>query len=175
MVSRYHPLLVTLHWLLALLIGGLLVFGLFVLSETPNASPDKIALLMWHMALGMAVFALTVLRLVVRWRTKHPAPADNDIVGHAGRLTHWALYVLVISMAATGLATAVTARLNEIVFAGSGEPLPASFEDFLTWQLHSMLAVAIAILIAIHVGAVAYHARKGDRTLRRMAWIGELR
>ena len=38
-VSRYHPLLVTLHWVLAVLIIAALVMGFFVLAAMPNVDP----------------------------------------------------------------------------------------------------------------------------------------
>ena len=49
-VCRYHPLLVTLHWALALLIIAALTSGFFALAATPNADSQKIAVLWWHMA-----------------------------------------------------------------------------------------------------------------------------
>ncbi len=39
---RYHPALVILHWLLALLVVVALATGTFVLKEMPNDSIDKI-------------------------------------------------------------------------------------------------------------------------------------
>ena len=37
--SRYQPVLVALHWLLALMIIGLLCLGFFVLANMPNTDP----------------------------------------------------------------------------------------------------------------------------------------
>jgi cytochrome b561 len=39
LVSRYHPLLVTLHWLLAALIVATLCIGFFLLAPMPNIDP----------------------------------------------------------------------------------------------------------------------------------------
>jgi hypothetical protein len=41
--SRYHPVLVTLHWLLAVLILAALAVGFFALAAMENADPRKIA------------------------------------------------------------------------------------------------------------------------------------
>jgi cytochrome b561 len=49
-VSRYHPLLVTLHWVLAVLIIAALAVGFFRLAATPNSDPQKIGVLRVHMA-----------------------------------------------------------------------------------------------------------------------------
>src|ERR1700737_685980 len=39
LVSRYHPLLVLLHWLLAVLIVAMLCIGFMVLEPMPNVDP----------------------------------------------------------------------------------------------------------------------------------------
>jgi cytochrome b561-like protein len=62
LVSRYHPLLVTLHWLLAVLILAALAVGFFALAAMENADPRKIAVLRWHMAGGMLILALMIIR-----------------------------------------------------------------------------------------------------------------
>jgi len=40
-VRRYHPAMLVLHWLVALLVLLGLAMGAFVLSALPNSSPDK--------------------------------------------------------------------------------------------------------------------------------------
>lgn len=40
-MTRYHPFLVVLHWLLAAMIIGGLIMGGNVLAKTPNADPEK--------------------------------------------------------------------------------------------------------------------------------------
>jgi len=51
-VSRYHPVLVVLHWFLALLIIAMLSLGELALVKIPNASPMKLKGLSSHMAAG---------------------------------------------------------------------------------------------------------------------------
>jgi hypothetical protein len=41
LVSRYHPLLVTLHWLLAVLIIAMLCIGFLVLAPMASTDPQK--------------------------------------------------------------------------------------------------------------------------------------
>jgi cytochrome b561 len=114
---------------------------------------------------------LMLLRLIMRLVTRHPAPVTS---GHAGlnrlaRLIHWAFYGLVLLMATTGLATAVLAKLNEIVFAESGAPLPEHLSIYPTRVAHGYLAWVFVILIALHVVAALYHhLLRGDGLLGRM-------
>ena len=74
-------------------------------------------------------------------------------------------------MAGTGFATALAAGLPEIVFAGSGAPLPKSFAAYPTFQAHFWLAVVLAAFVVLHVGAPLYHqlVRK-DGLLARMSF-----
>lgn len=172
-VVRYHPLLVVLHWLLALLIPGLLALGFFGLATTPNTDPQKIALLRWHMAGGALALALMPVRFLVRMRSLRPARATT---GHApldrmAPVSHYGFYVLVLLMAVSGFETAFLAGLPAIVFGGSGAPLPASFMDYAPRVVHGVLALVLVALIAVHVSAALYHqlVRK-DHLLRRMSF-----
>jgi cytochrome b561 len=77
LVSRYHPLLVLLHWLFAALIVAMLCIGFMVLEPMPNIDPQKIDILLIHMSVGILIFALMVVRFVIRMRTSRPAPATT--------------------------------------------------------------------------------------------------
>ena len=162
--SRYHPLLVVLHWLLAVLILTALAVGFFGLAAMPNADPAKIAVLRWHMAGGMLILALMLVRLVVRLVTAKPAPAN-----HLASLVHYGFYLLVVLMVGTGFATGLLAGLPDIVFAGSGAPLPATFAVYPTFQAHFWLATLLAVFIVLHVLAALHHQLvQRDGLLRRM-------
>ena len=150
--SRYHPLLVALHWLLAALILAALAVGFFGLAAMPNADPAKIAVLRWHMAGGMLILALMLVRFVVRLVTAKPAPANR-----LAPLVHYGFYLLVVLMVGTGFATGLLAGLPEIVFAQSGAPLPATFAAYPTFQAHFWLATLLVVVIVLHVGAALYH------------------
>ncbi|PHQ97361.1 MAG: cytochrome B [Marinosulfonomonas sp.] len=173
-MSRYHPALVALHWILALLIIGGLIMGGNVLANTPNTDPFKLTALTAHMSVGITILALMLIRLVVRLSTRKPPHADigNALANRTGVWTHWAFYLLVIAMCASGLATASIAGLPAIVFGGSGDPLPANFDDIASRAAHGVLATLLSILIALHVAAGLYHQYiRKDRLFARM-WFG---
>lgn len=158
-MKRYHPLLVSLHWLVAILVIGSLFMGEFILEEISNTDPFKVTALFAHMAIGLSVLVLMLVRLIVRHFTKRPPEAD---IGHAtlnklGRWAHWALYILVIAMAGSGLATAQLAGLPDIVFGGSGAPLPKDFSNFAPQNVHDFLAGILGWLILAHVAAALFH------------------
>jgi cytochrome b561 len=174
LVSRHHPLLVALHWLLAFLIIAMLCAGFFLLAPMPNIDPQKIGVLLVHMSLGMLILGLMVIRFIVRLATAKPADATT---GHAAldsgaRLAHYGFYLLVVLMAGTGLATAILAGLNRSVFQKTGEALPATFAAYPTFTAHFYLALLLAGLIIVHVTAALYHQFGiRDHLLRRM-WFG---
>ena len=164
--SRYHPVLVTLHWLLAVLIVAALVVGFAILASMDNAEPRKIVVLRVHMAVGTLILFLMIVRFVVRLRTARPAAANRPAL-----VVHYGFYVLVILAAGTGFATAIAAGLPEIVFGNSGDPLPKSFAAYPAWQAHFWLGLLLAGVIVLHVLAALYHQFLAkDRLLGRMAF-----
>lgn len=169
-MTRYHPALVALHWLLAALILFSLAMGTLSLKEIPNASPDKVFALRGHMVLGIAILVLMAVRFAVRLGTARPLPAGNAFLDRLAPVAHYGLYVLVILMAASGIALALQAGLPEIVFGGAGS-LPESFSAFTPRAVHGLLARLLLALIALHVVAALYHQFvRRDSLLRRMAF-----
>jgi cytochrome b561 len=172
-VSRYHPWLVTLHWLLAALIIVMLMVAFFVLGRLPTANPRTLELLIWHMSGGTLILVLTLLRLVVRVRTARPAAATigNRFLDHLAPITHYGFYVLILLVIGTGLATAIQAGLYGIVFQHSGQPLPQHFVIYRPFVAHAILALALAGLVILHMLAAFYHQLiRKDRLLGRMCF-----
>lgn len=171
-VSRYHPLLVALHWLLALMIIAALALGALVLVKIPNSDPMKIDALRQHMTAGVLILALMLVRLLVRTRTTHPAPASagNALLNKLGWASHRLFYPFVIGMAGSGIIMAVEANLPAIVFGGHGS-LPPDFWAFTPRIFHYVFSRFLMALIALHVAGALYHTFfLKDRLLRRMGF-----
>jgi cytochrome b561 len=170
--SRYQPVLVALHWLLALMITGLLCLGFFVLADMPNTDPKKLDILTWHMAGGMFVLALMVLRFVIRLWSARPATATigSPPLDRLASIAHTGLYVIVFLMIASGW---FTGWLISGVFQRNGESLPNSFAVFPTFQAHAVLATLLVILIAGHISAALYHQFVLKDGIFRRMWFGK--
>ncbi len=171
-VSRYHPILVALHWFLALLIIAALALGALVMVKIPNTDPMKIEALRSHMAGGVLILSLMLVRLFVRTRTTHPdvATTGKRNLDRVAWLSHRLFYVAVVGMGASGLIMALQARLPQIVFAHRGA-LPTSFWVFPIRYVHYGFSRLLMALIALHVVGALYHTFVlRDRLLRRMGF-----
>lgn len=173
--ARYHPLLVGLHWLIAIILVITLGMGTFVLEGMPNTEPEKIAALKGHMIFGVIILLLTIIRLIVKIKTPKPAKASsgNALLDKLASGIHHGFYLLIILMAFSGLGTAVLAGLPEIVFGGSGQPLPKDFFEYPPRIGHAIIAKLLMLFVALHVAGAIYHQfRLRDRLLSRM-WFGK--
>jgi cytochrome b561 len=170
--SRYQPALVALHWLLALMIIGLLCLGFFVLAKMPNADPRKLDILVWHMSGGMLVFVLMILRTIIRRWSARPATAvtGSPLLDRLASMAHTSFYAIVFLMIATGW---TTGWLISGVFQPNGGPLPDTFAVFPSFQAHAVLATLLAILIVVHVAAALYHQLVLKDGLFRRMWFGK--
>jgi cytochrome b561 len=171
LASRYQPVLVALHWLIALMIIGLLCLGFFVLANMPNSDPNKLDILVWHMAGGMVVLVLMIPRFIIRVRSARPAAATtgSPVLDRLAPIAHDSLYVVVFSMIATGW---TTGWLISGVFQPNGGSLPSSFAVFPSFQAHAVLAALLAFLIAAHIAAALYHQFVLKDGLFRRMWFG---
>jgi len=174
-MQKYYPLLVAIHWLMALMILMALAAGGLVLANMPPDSPDKVQGLAGHMTVGMAIGVLLILRLVTRLRSTHPphARTGNDLLDQVGRWTHWGFYLLVAGMVLSGLVTALGLGLFPIVYGGASETLPSELATFAPRVAHGFVSKLLAALIALHIAAALYHHFiLKDGLLRRM-WFGK--
>ncbi|MGB0440521.1 MAG: cytochrome b [Paracoccaceae bacterium] len=173
-MTRYHPVLIALHWVVAVLILGALLVGGPMLEDTPNSSPDKVGALFGHMTVGLVILGLMGLRLIVKIATPAPAHADtgHGLLDRLGDVSHWGFYALVLGVVLSGVGIARGADLFAIVYGGSGAPLPDSFADLGARVGHGILTKVLLALVGLHVAGWAYHQFiLKDGLIRRM-WFG---
>ena len=155
---KYPMSMRVLHWLTALLFIPMLAGGYFWLRTMPSDDPQKLDALMYHMAVGVVVVTLTLIRLVLRWRTAHPENTGLAL------WVHRAFYALIFLMPVSGFTMVFSARLNDIVFARNGAPLPADMSTITGHWFHGLFALGLAVLIALHIAG----AFKDRATIKRM-------
>lgn len=157
-MTRYHPLLVVLHWLMAVLVILSLVSG-------------GIAPLAFHVASGAAILFLLLMRVATRLRVGVPRPVDTR--GLQARLAHWmhlGLYALLFGVLASGIGLAVQADLPQVM--SGAKPHGASLAASPMYAAHAALTVLLKIAVAIHLLAALWHQFvRRDRLFARM-WFG---
>ncbi len=172
MNTTYTPVAKGLHWLMAVMILGLLALGIYM-SDLP-LSPQKLTLYSWHKWFGVTVFLLVWLRLA--WRVTHCPPALPDtlsapmrLAAHAG---HAALYVLMVAIPLTGWLMSSAKGFQTVWFGVL--PIPdllgrdRELGDLLQ-QVHKLLNLLLMLTLAGHVlAALWHHFVLKDDTLRRM-------
>jgi cytochrome b561 len=159
-LARFTPLQRALHWLMAACILAMLFIGVGMVS---TIMPEYLTLVAIHRPLGIAILVLALLRLVVRLRDGAPSlPADlPEVLKLAARLSHVALYALMIGLPLIGWAMLSAAAYPIVLFGGVHLPaiLPQSDAlHALLWNAHRYLAFAFFALILMHVAAALYHA-----------------
>lgn len=172
-VLRYHPLLVALHWTMAILIISALALGALKMAPLSNADPMKVEALQAHMAGGLVILGLLLSRFATRQATARPAPlsAGVDLFDRIRPLAHALLYLLILAQALSGLTLAMQAGLFPIVYGGHGS-LPPTLWVFPMRSVHFWVSRALMLTIALHLAAVVYHQFvRHDGLIRRM-WFG---
>jgi cytochrome b561 len=162
------------HWVSAALVIGTLGLGTYMV-ELVGDSAERFDLTQTHKSIGVTIFALTLMRLVLRTVTAAPKPepaAPRLLL--AARASHVSLYILLVLMPLAGwlMTTTTTVRVPTSVFGLFELPYPLA-PDLSTYRLahvvHVAAAIALAILIVLHGAAALVHALWWrDRTLMRM-------
>jgi len=214
--KRYHPALVSLHWLVAILILGAVLLvqeneggerfrprqgnfpqqGFqqgnpppqnFDSDEAPRNLPQGsfpqeggnniFSTTSIHMIIGITILVLLIIRLIVRWITKHPdwQSAGNKVFDWVGVLTHWGLYILTFGMTITGIILADQRGILARTFGIGSTPTPGSFGrgGFSLGFLHGGIWTLLLLLILLHIGAALYHQFILKDNLMGRMWFGK--
>ncbi len=159
---RYSRGAVALHWIIAVLIA-LNFVAAWVSEDMPKEQAMQI--MGNHKAIGMAVLALTVVRIL--WRLTHrPPPLAATLKGWEvalSKLTHGLLYLLMIGIPLSGWAMhSAFSQGKPVGFFGLfGVPaLPVAYGKEAAGPFHEgheVMATAMLVLLALHVAGALKH------------------
>nr|WP_295469949.1 cytochrome b/b6 domain-containing protein [Mesorhizobium sp.] len=166
---RYGSVARTMHWVTAVAILAMVGSGLA--AEGASGEPGAVNILRFHAVTGVAVLALTLLR-ILWWVFADRRPAETAATprwqARAAHAVHYALYIVVILLGGSGIATIVLSGAGEVLVGASTGPLP-EFEGIVPRGPHGLFAWLLIGLVALHVAAAAYHqVVLKDRLLGRM-------
>lgn len=159
--SRYDGTAIALHWLLAVLLLGQFAFGL-MLDDIPRGTPARGYYVNLHKSSGIVIGLLILLRL--GWRLRHAPPALPASMPRwqrrAARLSHAALYACMLALPLSGYLASNFSRhgvrfFNVLRWAPWGPDDKTLYAVFNS--IHHIAALLLALLVAVHVLAVAKH------------------
>ena len=164
------------HWLNAALVIGALGLGAFMVLAVHDAA-TRFELTQTHKSIGVSVLVLTVLRLYLRSVMRAPKPElASRSVTIVAKAVHVGLYTLLLLLPLSGwlMVTSTPVRIPTVVFGLFDLPYPLA-PDIARFRLahaaHIVLAIALAVLVVLHLAAALVHVWVWrDRTLARM-WL----
>lgn len=175
----------TFHWVMAILILGMLAFGFYLAFAFGPGDITKLDLVQTHKSFGFVVFVLACLRLI--WRAVQPSPelpaATPAALRRTASASHLLLYALMFAMPLSGWLAASASPLNDpdaypmqirnMVFGLFEMPDPypqGSYElSGLFMAIHFWCALALCGVLALHVAGAMKHALVDrDGVFRRM-------
>ena len=169
---RWGALSQLFHWLIVVLI--IVQVTLASLADDLPPSARKLALLARHKSVGITILMLVILRLL--WRQLNPIPLLPTTLKPYERVlahtTHTLLYVLLFTMPLSGwmMSSARGFPVSWFGFFTLPDLVPKNrslYEALLT--THETLAVALAVVVTLHVAAaLKHHFWLRDDVLRRM-------
>lgn len=170
--QRYTPIAISLHWLLALAMLGMVALGFYM--HDLHLSPLKLRLFNWHKWAGVTLFLLALLRLA--WRAGHAPPPLPAAMSPLPRLAagglHLALYALMFLIPLSGWSMSSAKGFQTVWFGVL--PLPDLLDKDVALgerlqQVHLTLNLLLLLLVAGHVGAsLKHHLIDRDDILVRM-------
>lgn len=178
--ERYSSVAITLHWVIALAMIGMILGGWYM-TDLPDGASGQYFLYQMHKSIGITILLLTVARII--WRVMNPPPAlpddMNGLEKTASHLVHLAFYGLMIGLPLTGwLYSSVSVKLDvPTVLYGMVSWPDVPFVDGLNTEgasgtvhfIHSKLAWVVLGLLALHVaGAIKHELGAEHGVLKRM-------
>ncbi|MCW5648106.1 MAG: cytochrome b/b6 domain-containing protein [Ramlibacter sp.] len=175
---QYDNLSKVFHWVTAIVVVIAFVLGPGDFGRLVNGGVDPATRLdiVWHESLGVAVFVLTLARLLWlagrRGAPRHPMPAW---MAGVSRFVHWVLWGLLISLPlsaamALGSESHPLTLLGGLRFSGFSAISGADLSHVVDWgEVHKFLGDVMMWLAGLHAAAALYHHFKlRDRVLVSM-------
>lgn len=168
--TRYGVITIFIHWLMAVLIVGLLVLGLYMTLLPINHT--KLILYGWHKEYGLLALGIALLRFTWRLINLNPRLSLSLLEKIAARTVHWAFYIFMFAMPISGWLITSAAGLPTSFFGIFILPdfISASEESRVLFEkIHQWLGYGLIITIVLHsCAALKHHFINKDDILKRM-------
>ncbi|KMT66229.1 cytochrome b [Catenovulum maritimum] len=159
------------HWTLALLMIGMLIFGL-VVEDMPRG-PDKFEMIGLHKSVGVLVLFLGLWRIA--WRIIQGFPSHVDGVlnweKRVSKIVHIILLASILVMPLSGYVMSEAGGYEVSFFGLFSLPEIENSREIggIAHEIHEIFGKVIMAVIIFHIlGALKHHFVSKDRTLKRM-------
>lgn len=171
--NNFGWIAIIFHWLMAILILGLLGVGLYM-KRLP-VGLEKLQLYGWHKSFGILVLMLVIVRIC--WRSINVTPSLANLPAwekYSARAVHYAFYFFMLAIPLSGWLMTSAAGLAPSIFGLFTLPNLVGPDDHLRHllaQTHKYLAFALIATVCLHIAAALKHQLiDKDVILRRMLW-----
>ncbi|AMP89703.1 cytochrome b [Legionella pneumophila] len=168
--TKFGLVMIFFHWIMAVLIIGLLGVGLYMVRLP--FSLEKLKLYGWHKEYGFLVLFLAFFRLIWRLTNQLPELAIPLLEKITARSMHWAFYFFMFAMPISGWLITSAAGLPASFFGLFVLPNLVSSDEsnrILFQWIHECLGYALITAIFLHTAAaLKHHFINRDDILRRM-------
>lgn len=171
--NSYGIVSILLHWIMAVLIMGLFALGKYMVN-LDYYNPWYHLGPWWHKSVGVAVFALLILRLA--WRLGNATPevlhTHKSWEIKASKAVQILFYVLILAPCISGYLISTSKGAGIEVFGLLELPPVIEYGDIqadLSGEIHEISTHALLVLFVLHVAAaLKHHFMDKDATLIRM-------
>ncbi|MGV6989677.1 cytochrome b [Testudinibacter sp. P80/BLE/0925] len=172
--ERFSHITLSLHWLIAIFIIGLMALGVYM-GET--ASYD---LYPTHKSLGIFIFIFIVIRVLWRWKNgwSQPTGKHNRLEQILAKLIHWILILGTLAFPISGMLMSYGGGQGLQLFGldlisanlvdGKREAVNGTLAGVANEIHKSLLPIMLGAILLHIAGALKHHVIDKDNTLKRM-------
>ncbi|MBV8801739.1 MAG: cytochrome b [Gammaproteobacteria bacterium] len=171
--NQFGLITILLHWIMAILIIGLLIIGIYMVRIP--VSPLQLKLFRWHKEFGMLVLMVVIVRLIWRFSNVIPTLLTLPIWERMAALSvHWMFYFFMIILPISGWLVSSAAGISISFFGWFVFPDFVSANEevrILFTAIHKWIAYLLIAVLCLHIAAaLKHHYLNKDDILRRMLW-----
>lgn len=160
--EKYHISIRILHWLMGLIILGLIALGWYM-SDIPNDDPNRMLFYNLHKAFGATILALVALRIVIRFFTKAPELPQGipAVVRFLARNGQRVIYLLMIAVPLSGylMSNLFGYAVNWFGLFDLPKFVSEANPDLgkQVKELHELFAYSLLVIVGLHIAGALQH------------------
>lgn len=168
--THYGKVAIILHWIMAILLMYLLLWGLYMVKLPIGL--EKLKMYGWHKEFGILALMLVTVRLLWRFINTTPALNISFLEKIAARAVHWLFYLLMLALPVTGWLITSAAGLPVSFFGLFVLPNLISSDPqslLLYEEIHKWIGYGLIAILFLHIAAaLKHHFINKDNILKRM-------